>query len=140
MIRPATAADLKAVYEIVNESSDDDLNFQMFAQTYVSQLETIERKLGVCEENGEVIGFVGILCTWQLHIGERVAETKELVVAKAHRDHDVREQLLTWAENVARDAGCGKITMCSRVAHADSHVFYEENGFVKTYYRFDRDL
>ena len=140
MIRPATAADLKAVYEIVNESSDDDLNFQMFAQTYVNQLESLERKLGVCEENGKVIGFVGILCTWQLHIGERVAETKELVVAKAHRDHDVRDQLLAWAEDIARDAGCGKITMCSRVEHTDSHAFYESNGFHKTYFRFDREL
>ncbi|NMM94449.1 GNAT family N-acetyltransferase [Bifidobacterium oedipodis] len=140
MIRPATSSDLKAVYDLVNETSECDLNFQMFAQTFVNQLNTIDRKLGVYEEEGKVIGFVGILCTWQLHAGERLAETKELTVAKAHQDKDIRDQLLAWAEQVARDAGCGRITMCSRVFHESSHRFYESNGFEKTYYRFDKKI
>ena len=138
MIRPATSADLTAVFNIVNESSPCDLNFQMFAQTYVSQLSSLDRRLGVYEEDGVIMGFVGILCTWQLHAGERIAETKELVVAKAHQDKDIRDQLLSWAEQVARESGCGKITMCSRVEHTDSHRFYEENGYRKTYHRFDK--
>ena len=140
MIRSAISADLKAVYDVVNESSPTDLNFQMFARTYVDQLGSLERRMGVYEEDGVVMGFVGILCTWQLHCGERIAETKELVVAKAHQDKDIRDQLLAWAEQVARDSGCGRITMCSRVGHTESHRFYEANGFHKTYHRFDKVL
>ncbi|AKV54988.1 putative GCN5-related N-acetyltransferase [Bifidobacterium actinocoloniiforme DSM 22766] len=140
MIRAATTADLKDVYALISESSQNTLDYQMFARTYISQLENFDHKLGIYEEDGQVMGFVGILCTWQLHIGKRVAETKELVVSKAHQDKDIRDQLLAWAEQLAKDTGCGLLTMCSRLEHTASHQFYEENGFHKTYYRFDKDL
>lgn len=140
MIRPAETSDLKAVYHIVGETSPCKLDFQMFARTYISQLENFDHKLGICEENGEVVGFVGVLCTWQLYMGDRVAEIKDLAVDKAHQDHDVRGELLAWAEKVARESGCGRISMCSVVKHEDSHKFYEDHGFKKIFYRFDKNI
>ncbi|KFI45769.1 PhnO protein [Bifidobacterium bohemicum] len=140
MIRPATNADLKSIYNIVSESSPCELDYQMFARTYLSQLENFDHKLGVCEENGEIVGFVGVLCTWQLYMGARVAEIKDLAVAKAHQDHDVRDQLLAWAEGVAHDTGCGRISMCSVLKHEESHEFYEKHGFKKIFYRFDKNI
>ena len=140
MLRNATPADLAAVFDLVNASSDYDLQKTMFARTFVDQLEQERHKLGVYEQDGKVIGFVGLLCTWQLHLGVRVGEVKELVVAKGHRTGDVREKLLEWAEDTARAAGCEHIAVCSRISHESSHEFYESNGFKKTHYRFDKSL
>ncbi|OTA26931.1 hypothetical protein B9G54_02560 [Alloscardovia macacae] len=140
MIRQATTADLKAVYDIIEETSHYSLDFQVFAQTFVDQLGSLDRKMGVYEEDGEIMGFVGILCTWQLYIGYRVAETKELAVSPKYRDRGIRDELLAWAENVARESGCGILSMCSRIEHTDSHEYYKSQGFHESFYRFDKEI
>ena len=141
MIRTATSADLKDVYNVVSEGSHYNLNFQMFAQAYVSQLASLDRKMAVYEENGIIMGYVGVLCTWQLYIGERIAETKELAVLKAYQDErDIRGQLLKWAEETARNSGCGVLSICSRVEHTGSHEYYKSNGFEPSFYRFDKEI
>ncbi len=119
----------------------DTLNKGMFARTFVDQLNEERHKLGVFEtEDGEVVGFVGINCTWQLHDGVRVAEVTELTVAEGYRDGDIRFQLLEWATEVACEAGCERMILSSRLGHDESHGFYETYGFTKTHYRFDKDI
>ena len=140
MLRFATYADLAAVFDLVQASTVFDLQKSMFTRTYVDQLNQERHKLGVYELNGEVVGFVNIRCTWQLHLGARVGELKELVVAEGHRDGTIHTELLQWAEDRAREAGCESIAITSRLDHAESHEFYETNGFEKSHYRFDKSL
>lgn len=140
MLRYATYADLASVFDLVQASASNELQKAMFTRTYVDQLNQERHKLGVYELNGEVIGFVNIRCTWQLHLGARVGELKELVVADGHRNGTVRDELLQWAEDRAREAGCESVAITSRLGHTESHDFYERNGFTKSHYRFDKPL
>lgn len=140
MLRYATYADLAAVFDIIQASASNELQKSMFTRTYVDQLNQERHKLGVYEQDGKVIGFVNIRCTWQLHLGTRVGELKELVVAEGHRNGTVRDELLQWAEDRAREAGCESIAVTSRLEHPGSHEFYESNGFTKSHYRFDKPI
>lgn len=141
MVRFAESSDLSAVYDLIHSTIACDLNKSMFARTYVDQLNEERHKLGVYEnDEGKIIGFVGVNCTWQLHSGVRVAEVSELTVAEGYRDGDVRFKLLEWAVEVACDAGCEQMTLTSRLGHDESHEFYEKYGFERTHYRFDRAL
>ncbi|AEB07450.1 GCN5-related N-acetyltransferase [Coriobacterium glomerans PW2] len=140
MIRDAQSSDLAAVFNLVSASSDFNLQQSMFARTYVDQLSQERHKLGVYEQDGEVIGFVGMLCTWQLHLGTRIGEIKELVVDKSHCNADVRDQLLAWAQQRACAAGCECIAVTSRLSHTASHEFYLNQGFTETHYRFEKNL
>ena len=65
---------------------------------------------------------------------------KELVVAEGHRDGNIRTELLKWAEDRAREAGCESVAITSRLDHQESHDFYETHGFEKSHYRFDKPL
>lgn len=140
MLRYATYADLAAIFDLVQASASNELQKAMFTRTYVDQLNQERHKLGVYELDGEVIGFVNIRCTWQLHLGARVGELKELVVADGHRNGTVRDELLQWAEDRAREAGCESVAITSRLGHTESHDFYERNGFTKSHYRFDKAI
>lgn len=143
MVRYATLSDLTVSYELIGATiaGGDTLNKGMFARTFVDQLNEERHKLGVFEtEDGEVVGFVGINCTWQLHDGVRVAEVTELTVAEGYRDGDIRFQLLEWATEVACEASCERMILSSRLGHDESHGFYETYGFTKTHYRFDKDI
>jgi PhnO protein len=141
MVRCATTSDLTAVYELIHTTIGRDLNKSMFARTFVNQLGQERHKLGVYEdENDGVIGFIGIICTWTLHAGVRIAEISEIAVDKNHRNGDVRYKLMEWGTEIACDAGCEKMILSSRMAHEASHEFYEKLGFEKTHYRFDRNL
>lgn len=140
MLRFATYADLAAVFDLVQASTVFDLQKSMFTRTYVDQLNQERHKLGVYELDGQVVGFVNIRCTWQLHLGARVGELKELVVAEGHRNGNIRTELLRWAEDRAREAGCESIAITSRLDHQESHDFYETHGFEKSHYRFDKPL
>ncbi len=141
MVRFATTSDLGEVYELIKGTIGQDLQKSMFARTFLDQLDEERHKLGVYEdEDGKIIGFVGVNCTWTLHTGVRVAEISEIAVDKDHRNGDVRFKLLEWATEKACDAGCEKMILTSRLANEDSHAFYEKFGFEKTHYRFDRML
>ena len=141
MVRCASTSDLGAVYELIRSTIGQDLQKSMFARTFLDQLGEERHKLGVYElEDGTIVGFVGVNCTWTLHMGVRVAEISEIAVDKHHRDGDVRFELLEWATEKACDAGCEKMILTSRLPNVDSHAFYEQFGFEKTHYRFDRTL
>lgn len=143
MVRYATSSDLTAIYNLISTTIMDghQLNKGLFAHTFVDQLNEERHKLGVYEtEDGKIVGFVGVNCTWQLHDGARIAEVSELTVAEEYRNGDIRFKLLEWAVEVACEAGCETMTLNSRLGHDESHKFYKSYGFKKTHYRFDRTL
>jgi GNAT superfamily N-acetyltransferase len=71
-----------------------------------------------------------------------VAIIRGLVVDEAHRSSGIGAELLRAAEAWARDQGCRRMTVRSRVARERAHRFYEREGYVleKTSHVFRKPL
>lgn len=75
-------------------------------------------------------------------LGPRETEIEALVVDEAARSRGVGRALVEEAIRYARERGCARVRVRSRVERDRAHAFYEREGFsrVKTQLVFLRDL
>ena len=140
-LRPATVADAAAMV---------DLNGQLGYPTTEPELRRrLESTLGSPDERVLVAVTAEDRPIAWVHVGlERVLEAsdvatiKGLVVDQGHRSSGVGAELLAAAEAWARERGCARMTVRSRVTRERAHRFYEREGYVidKTTHVFRKPL
>jgi len=93
------------------------------------------------EPGGEVVGWLHAAKLFTL-TDEPSAHMVGLVVDDRFRGQRVGRRLLAEAEGWARDEGCGKIVVRSRLGRERAHAFYENLGYehFKTQRAFRRRL
>jgi len=93
MIRPATVYDVPRIQEIINSHAElGRMLFKSLAQLYEDL-----RDFAVYEEDGEVLGCVGLTIIWA-----DLAEVRSLAVDSAHQGRGIGRQLVDWAIEEAR--------------------------------------
>ena len=86
--------------------------------------------LVVAEDQGQVIGSLEILVVPNLsHKGLPWALVENVIVDEARRQAGVGRQLMEYAINRAKSAGCYRISLSSNNSRKDAHRFYEALGF-----------
>lgn len=147
-IRAATADDVPAIVALQaadqlgqhRESSGGPLD-----DAYVRAFAAIDadpnNQLVVGVEDGEVVATLQLtLIPYLTHRGSRRAQVEAVRVAADHRGRGLGDQLMRWAEDQARAAGCAMIQLTSNKARGDAHRFYERLGYASTHEGFKRDL
>ena len=124
MIRPWETADTKAVAEIEARSFSDPWNEKMLAET----LRMPAFKGFVYEENGEVIGYIGLILPDD-------AEIALIAVREDHRRRGIGEKLLERAAEEAKEGGAKNVFLAVRTGNSAARALYEKNGFVPVYVR-----
>ncbi len=120
---------------------------------YPSSQEQVERRLRQIQQDeshavyvaerygGRVVGWVHVhLC--QLVVADLQAEIGGLVVDEGYRQRGIGRLLMEWAEQWAREKGCGTVHLRSNIVREDARVFYERIGYsdVKTQRTFRKAL
>ncbi len=143
-IRKATAADLPAILALYGQPDLDDGK--------VLDLPAAERILGrmhqypnysvyVATLNNEVVGTFALLIMDNLaHLGAPSGIAEDVVMSSTWRGQGVGRQMMLFAMEACRKAGCYKLMLSSNLKREPAHRFYEELGFQKHGYSFMVDL
>jgi N-acetylglutamate synthase-like GNAT family acetyltransferase len=91
----------------------------------------------VAERGGKVIGTLHLIVVPHLGHGLRpFGVVENVVVSASERSSGVGQALMAAVGEVARRAGCYKITLTSNVRRRRSHRFYARLGWRRTHYGF----
>lgn len=144
VIRRATEADLPQLIRLLQQLSIDapreDCSSPLPA-VYVETFRTIvadnRQYLLVADLGGRVIGSLVLVIVPNLsHQGASWAEIENMIVDESVRGQRIGEALVNHAVDLARDAGCYKLTLTSNLGRTDAHRFYERIGFLTTHRAF----
>lgn len=145
-LRDATAADVPAIIALLADDklgstreTPDDLAPYLAA---FAELESDpHQRLVVADRAGEIVG------TFQLTYipgisqrGLKRALIESVRVTAAERGTGLGTQMMRWAVDEARAAGCGLVQLTSNAERPDAHRFYERLGFVPSHVGFKLKL
>jgi GNAT superfamily N-acetyltransferase len=147
-VRPAEAEDLPAVIALHAAdalgghgdvwSAETRADYQAaFARLRASHGHT----LYVAEDAGRVVGtFILSILPGLTERGMTLAELRSVQVAAAERSRGLGSRMVELAEDLAREAGAGRMELTSNLKRIDAHRFYERNGYVRSHAGFKKKL
>ncbi|SHF08925.1 GNAT family N-acetyltransferase [Streptoalloteichus hindustanus] len=138
-IRPALAEDVPAIVALLaddvlgatRETPDDLAPYQ---NAFVALDTDPHQLLVVAERDGEVVGTLQLSFLVGLaRRGATRAQVEGVRVRADQRGSGLGEELITWAVEEARAAGCQLVQLTSDRTRVDAHRFYERLGFEATH-------
>ena len=147
-IRPATADDVPAIVALLAEDQLGQHREQVdgppdpaYARAFADIAASPNDQLVVGVEDGTVVATLQLtLIPYLSHRGSRRALVEAVRVAADRRGHGLGEQLMRWAEDRAREAGCRMVQLTSNKARDDAHRFHTRLGYVASHEGFKLDL
>jgi len=139
-LRPATVEDVDAVYGLICELKQAELDRSAFHAGFAANLLDHNMRYQLAEQNGHIIGMIGLHMQFHLHHANWIGEIQELVVMPQARGLRVGSQLLAWAEEFARQAGAEMTELSTSVKRLDAHRFYLREGYTQSHFRFTKPL
>jgi ribosomal protein S18 acetylase RimI-like enzyme len=139
IIRRAENSDAKVLAELMTE-----LGYPTRVSEMEMRLETIltkpEYRAFVAEYKGQLCGMIGT-CVWDSYAhnspnGQIIA----LVVSDKLRGRGVGKTLIAAAETDFSERNIKRISVNTHIRRDDAHLFYEQMGYVKTGFRFVKEL
>jgi GNAT superfamily N-acetyltransferase len=91
-------------------------------------------RLIVAEKNGAVVGTIQIsIIPGMPRFGMKRGLLENVHIRSDQRGSGLGTQMVTWAIERCREAGCGLIQLTSNKLRLDAHRFYEKLGFTKSH-------
>ncbi len=93
--------------------------------------------LFVAEDGSKIVGVFALLIMDNLgHLGTPSAIIEQVAVAPVFQGQGIGSQMMKFAMQECRKAGCYKIALSSNMKRVRAHRFYERLGFVQHGYSF----
>ena len=140
-IRDATEADVPRLVELLAQLRLDVPREDPSLPLHDAYLDAFRRigaddrqRLLVLEVDSRIVGSLVLFITPNLtHKGKPFATVENVVVDESERGVGHGRQLLAFAIDEAKAAGCYKIALASHKSRTDAHRFYESLGFGSTH-------
>ncbi len=139
-LRPATLADVDAVYRLICELKHTHFDYPAFKQGFARNLQDPLRFYQLAWQQERAIGLIALHLQFHLHHVSWIGEIQELIVSQESRSEGVGRQLLLWAEATARDKGAEMMELSSGMSRENAHRFYRREGYQLTHARFTKVL
>ncbi len=95
----------------------------------------------VAEKNGEVVGTIQLsFIPGMPNFGMKRGLLENVHIRSDQRGSGLGTEMVTWAIERCREAGCGVVQLTSNKLRLDAHRFYEKLGFAKTHEGFKLKL
>ena len=140
-IRDATEADLPRLVELLNQLAlagpREDTGLPL-PDVYLDAFRRIDaddgQRLLVLEVDSRIVGSLVLFITPNLtHKGKPFATVENVVVEESERGAGYGRQLVAFAIEEAKAAGCYKIALTSHKTRTEAHRFYKSLGFESTH-------
>jgi GNAT superfamily N-acetyltransferase len=100
-----------------------------------------KHRLIVAEKNGEVVGTIQLsFIPGMPNFGMKRGLLENVHIRSDQRGSGLGTEMVTWAIERCREAGCGVVQLTSNKLRLDAHRFYEKLGFVKSHEGFKLKL
>ena len=134
-IRKATRADVPAIVALY---ADDVLGRARETPDelapYLAAFDALSGEIFVGEHEGRIVSTLQLTIIQQLsYRGAKVAEIEAVRVATELRGGGLGAELVRWAVERARAAGCVRVQLTSNKERVDAHRFYERLGFRRSH-------
>ena len=145
-VRPAVPADLPAVLELYRELDPADVYDLGEARAVFDRMARYpDYTLFVAEVDGrngrEVLGTFTLLVMENIaHRGAHTAIIEAVAVAGASQGQGIGRVMMRAALDLAREKGCYKAALSTRMAREKAHAFYESLGFQRHGFSFYTDV
>ncbi|WP_137152791.1 GNAT family N-acetyltransferase [Devosia sp. FKR38] len=91
-------------------------------------------RLVVAERQGEVVGTIQLsFVPGMPNFGMKRGMLENVHIRADQRGSGLGTQMVTWAIEQCREAGCGVVQLTSNKVRLDAHRFYERLGFAKSH-------
>lgn len=141
MIRLGTIADCRAVYSLICELEDCELNYADFERIYGEMMQRGDfYSVLIAQKGDEVLGEATLRFEDQLHHCEKIAEIMELSVTAKHRSCGIGSAIFEEACKLAKSRGCTQIEVSSNRVRERAHRFYEHLGMLNTHVKLCKPL
>jgi GNAT superfamily N-acetyltransferase len=143
-IREAVDNDLNTVLALYAQPEIDngDILGLQNARTIFERFRSYPNyKLYVACRDGEIVGTFTLLIMENLaHRGAPSGLVEDVVVAVRHQRGGIGKQMMRFALDCCREAGCYKMVLSSSARRSAAHRFYESLGFVRHGYSFRMEI
>jgi ribosomal protein S18 acetylase RimI-like enzyme len=142
-VRAAMPADLPAVLALYRELDAEDAPDLSQARAVFDRMTTYpDYTLYVTEAaGGDVLGTFTLLVMENIaHNGARSAVIEAVAVAGAAQGQGIGRAMMGAALDLARDKGCYKAALSTRMSREQAHAFYEGLGFERHGFSYFTDL
>lgn len=141
MIRLGTMDDCRAVYLLICELEDCELNYADFERIYGGMMHRGDfYSVLIAQKGDEVLGEATLRFEDHLHHCEKIAEIMELSVTAKHRSCGIGSAIFEEACKLAKSRGCTRMEVSSNRARERAHRFYERLGMVNSHFKFCKPL
>ena len=139
-LRPAAAADAAAIATLLTQ-----LGYPTTADEARARLEALAGaapmdRVIVAELDGRVVAVMTLHLVPEIHRPRPNGRVTALVVVERVRGRGVGRAMMAEAERIFRADGAGILELTSNSRRTDAHRFYERLGYVKTSFRFAKEL
>lgn len=136
IIREMEAKDVMGVVALIrNELGYDDISSDVYDR--VIRIHNADKYLVfIAEDNGSVIGFVGIMRGLAFELDGEYVRVIALAVSRAYQSQGVGSKLEARVEQYAAETGANSIVISSGLNRNRAHVFYMNKGYQKKGYSF----
>ena len=146
-VRVATEADLPRVVELLAQLSIDDPREQpgspspeVYTEAFRRMQADEEQRLLVLEVDGRIVGTLVLFIIPNLtHRGRPYATVENVVIDDSEPGTGRGRELMNYAIDEAKRAGCYKMALTSHRSRTAAHRFYKSLGFESAHeaYRID---
>lgn len=140
MFRKATVQDFDDVYALMCVLEETEFNKEEMLHIFQKQCADPHYYALVYDDGKHVKGVLNMRFEYQLHHCGKIAEILEFVILDDCRNMGIGKQMLQEAIRIANEKQCMQIELDSDQKRIDAHRFYEKNGFLKTHYKFVKDM
>lgn len=126
IFRKAEKGDLGRLVELM-----DQLGYQVDVKTLAESLKHYKQSVLVVIDEGCIIGCLAFHILLQFHSAHRHLRVVSFVIDDSHRRKGIGKDLLTKAEEIAKENGCLYVELTSGVHRAKEgvHDFYSDQGY-----------
>jgi ribosomal protein S18 acetylase RimI-like enzyme len=146
-VREATAADLPRIVELIAQLYSDPTQEDYgaararYEAAFAEIIADRRQTLFVADLSGAVVGSLVLIIVPNLtRRGRPYGIIENVVVDANRRGAHIGEAMMDHAIATAREAGCHKVALMSRVERKDAHRFYERLGFAPAHVGYRLDL
>jgi len=138
-IRPARREDLAAILALYADLETDGqvLDLPAAESIFARMQQYPNYAVYVAVAEGQIVGSFELLIMDNLaHVGAPSGIVEDVVVHPAWRGQGIGKQMMAFALQQCRQAGCYKLALSSNRKREAAHRFYEALGFEKHGYSF----
>jgi GNAT superfamily N-acetyltransferase len=142
-IRKAVENDLSSILLLYNPDIDngDTLDLPSAKNVFNRIMKYPNYNVYVAMIDQDIVGTFELLIMDNLaHHGAKSGLVEDIIVSSHLRDQGIGKQMMKFAMEECKKAGCYKLTLSSNRKRQFAHKFYEGLGFQKHGYSFQIDL